>query len=425
MHLLLIHQNFPGQFRDLAPAWLASGHRITAIGSTAEAPTGLQWQGLQYLRYRFEQEPSQLQRGLAVANLVQQIVDQAQPPDLVMSHSGWGEALCLKRVCRDLPWISYPELWGNPRSLGFGFDQSLEGFEPDATSFNSANLTTELALLQSSAAVVASRSQLLSFPPSLQQRLTLLPEGVDLERIKPDHSACLELPDQALEFKAGQPLVTFISRDLEPLRGLRQLLKAWPLVSQTLPEAQLVLVGGRGQGYGLLAPKGQDHWIDALDQLPDTVDRGQIHCLGSIPHQQMLTLLQCSACHVALSYPYTLSWSVLEALACAAPVISNPDSPIAVELQEANKEALALVPFNRVDRLANQIIELLQDPQQARSIGAAGRAWIERSGGLDQALRGYEQLFQRVREQVVTEATQRNKASKTKDWTEFSRFCQP
>jgi hypothetical protein len=235
MHLLLIHQNFPGQFRDLASAWLASGHQVTAIGSMAEAPSGLQWQGLTYLQYRFEQTPSHLQRGLAVARLVEQLLDQEDPPDLVMSHSAWGEALCLQRVCGDVPLISYPELWGNSRSLGFGFDQALDGFEPDATIFSSANLIAELAVFQSSAAVVASRSQLLSFPPELQQRLTLLPEGVDLERIKPDPNACLQLPEQALEFRAGQPLVTFISRDLEPLRGLRQLLKAWPQVSQTWP----------------------------------------------------------------------------------------------------------------------------------------------------------------------------------------------
>ena len=319
-----------------------------------------------------------------------------------MSHSAWGEALCLQRVCGDVPLISYPELWGNSRSLGFGFDQDLEGFEPDATSFSSANLIAELAVFQSSAAVVASRSQLLSFPPELQQRLTLLPEGVDLERIKPDPNACLQLPEQALEFRAGQPLVTFISRDLEPLRGLRQLLKAWPLVSQALPEAQLVLVGGTGQGYGLQPPKGEDHFVDALEQLPDSLNREQIHHLGPLPHAAMLTLLQCSACHVALSYPYTLSWSVLEALACSAPIISNPDSPIAVELQESAKDALALVPFNDAEGLASRMIELLQQPQQARALGAAGRDWIERHGGLSKAMEGYEQLFQKVREQVVT-----------------------
>ena len=402
MHLLLIHQNFPGQFRDLAPAWLASGHQVTAIGSTAAAPTGLQWRKLRYFQFRFEEKPSLLDRGFAVAKLVQQLINQDNPPDLIMSHSAWGESLCLQRSCRNVPWISYPELWGNPRSLGFGFDQSLDGLMPDTTTFSTANLITELALLQSSAAIVASRSQLLSFPKSLQQRLTLQPEGVDLQRIKPDSSARLNIPEMGLEFRAGQPLVTFISRHLEPLRGLGKLLSAWPLVSQTLPEAQLVLVGGRGQGYSLQRAKGKNHLEEALKQLPETTSRGKIHCLGSLPHAAMLKLLQCSACHVALSYPYTLSWSVLEALACATPIISNPDSPIAVELQNEAKNVLALVPFNDVDNLSIKIRDMLQNPQQARSIGAAGRSWMENFGGIENALRGYEQLFQRVREQVVT-----------------------
>jgi len=396
MHLLLIHQNFPGQFRDLAPAWLASGHQITAIGSTSDAPTGLQWQGLTYLKYHFDDKPSQLERGSAVARLVHQLLNEDYPPDLVMSHSAWGESLLIRRICREVPWISYPELWGNPRSLGFGFDQSLDGLFPDATTFSTANLITELTLLQSSAAVVASRSQLLSFPKSLQKRLIVQPEGVDLERIKPDPSACLNIPELGLEFRAGQPLVTFISRHLEPLRGLGKLLKAWPLVSQTLPEAQLVLVGRRGQGYSLQKAKGKDHLEEALEQLPETTSREKIHCLGSLPHAEMLKLLQCSACHVALSYPYTLSWSVLEALACATPIISNPDSPIAVEMQNDAKDALALVPFNDVDSLSSMITYLLQQPQQARSTGAAGRSWIENFGGIEQALEGYEQLFQRV-----------------------------
>ena len=391
MHLLLIHQNFPGQFRDLAPAWLKAGHRITALGSSEPPPDDAQWHGLQYIRYGFDSDLTWLDRGTAVAAICRQLLDHDERPDLVLCHSAWGEALCLQRVCGDVPLISYPELWGNSRSLGFGFDQALDGFEPDATSFSSANLIAELAVFQSSAAVVASRSQLLSFPPELQQRLTLLPEGVDLERIKPDPNACLELPEQALEFRAGQPLVTFISRDLEPLRGLRQLLKAWPRVSQTLPEAQLVLVGGTGQGYGLQPPKGEDHFVDALEQLPDTLNREQIHHLGPLPHAAMLTLLQCSACHVALSYPYTLSWSVLEAMACGAPLISNIGSPIAADL-EHNRDAL-LVPFNDVEALAQAVVALLQEPKRAQQLGNHARETMQRSFNLAAAAQAYEDLF--------------------------------
>ena len=92
MHLLLIHQNFPGQFRDLAPAWLATGHQVTAIGSSSERPQGPQWQQLRFLRYRFEhdQDPSLAQRGHAVAQVCRLLQDEGSQPDVVIAHSAWG-----------------------------------------------------------------------------------------------------------------------------------------------------------------------------------------------------------------------------------------------------------------------------------------------------------------------------------------------
>ena len=106
-------------------------------------------------------------------------------------------------MCRHRPWISYPELWGHPRALGFGFDRALDGLAPDPSVFCSANLVTELAVVQSSAAIVASRSQLRSFPEPLQQRLIRLPEGVDLNRIKPDPRPACPFPSSSWSSKPG------------------------------------------------------------------------------------------------------------------------------------------------------------------------------------------------------------------------------
>ena len=46
MRLLLIHQNFPGQYRHLVPALLERGHELVAIGAR---PLGEIPQGLRYL----------------------------------------------------------------------------------------------------------------------------------------------------------------------------------------------------------------------------------------------------------------------------------------------------------------------------------------------------------------------------------------
>ena len=105
----------------------------------------------------------------------------------------------------------------------------------------------------------------------------------------------------------------------------------------------------------------------------------------------MLQLLRCSACHLALSYPYTLSWSVLEAMACGAPLISNIDSPIAADLKH-DKDAL-LVPFNDVDALAQAMLALLREPQRARLLGDHARKTMQRSFNLAAAAKAYEELF--------------------------------
>ena len=393
MHLLLIHQNFPGQFRDLAPLWLAAGHQVRAIGSEQEPPRGEHWNGLIYHRYHFQNrdEPSLRERAAGVALLCRQLQESGVRPDLVLAHSAWGEALQLRRIWgASMPIVVYPELWGHPRALGFGFDNDLNGMSPVGDAFSRQNLVADLALAQADAAVVASRSQLASFPGPLRPRLTLLPEGVDLERIKPDHQARLSLPDHGLELAAGQPLVTLISRNLEPLRGLRQALRAWPLVRQQLPQAQLLLVGKRGQGYGVEPPRGDSHLKDALEGM----DGCGISVLNWLHHPQMLQLLRCSACHLALSYPYTLSWSVLEAMACGVPLISNIGSPIAADL-EHNKDAL-LVPFNDVDALAHAVVTLLQEPERAQQLGDHARQTMQRSFNLAASAKTYGELFGRL-----------------------------
>jgi glycosyltransferase involved in cell wall biosynthesis len=393
MHLLLIHQNFPGQFRDLAPLWLAAGHQVRAIGSEQEPPHGEHWNGLIYHRYQFENrdEPSLRERSAGVALLCRQLRESGVRPDLVLAHSAWGEALQLRRIWgASMPIVVYPELWGHPQALGFGFDDALNGMSPVGDAFSRQNLLADLALAQADAAVVASRGQLESFPAPLRPQLTLLPEGVDLERIKPDRQARLSLPEHGLELAAGQPLVTLISRNLEPLRGLRQALRAWPLVREQLPQAQLLLVGKQGQGYGVEPPRGASHLMDALE----SIDGGGISVLNWLPHHQMLQLLQCSGCHLALSYPYTLSWSVLEAMACGVPLISNIGSPIAADL-EHNRDAL-LVPFNDVASLAQAMVALLQEPERAQQLGDHARQTMQRSFNLAASAKTYGELFGRL-----------------------------
>ena len=395
MHLLLIHQNFPGQFRDLGPAWLAAGHRITAIGNTHPPAESTGWGGLEHLSYNWPEnhEPTANERGLAVAELCRQLQSDGLVPDVVIAHSGWGEALHLAGIWADTPLVVLPELWGSARALGIGFDPALPDALPDPTLFDEQNAMAAQAIEQAQAALVACRSQRASFPEHLRRNITVLPEGLPLEHYGSNPEAQFQWGER--RFSAGQPLVTLVSRDLEPLRGLRQALQAWPLVLEQRPDAQLLLVGHvSADGYGVEAPIRDTHLDDALAELPTSTDRRSIQVLGVLDHANLVSLLQCSACHLALSYPYTLSWSNLEALACGAPVVTNLGSALCPEIEDGVSGLLC--SFADVRGLAELILELLGSPDLRQRLGAGGEAVVRQRFSQEVALSGFDALLQQL-----------------------------
>ena len=256
---------------------------------------------------------------------------------------------------------------------------------PDLTEFKRNGFT--------SLAIVPCSAQAKSFPADLQNKLTVLPEGLDLDLYGSDPSASITLDGH--RFAAGDPLVTVVARSLEPLRGIRQILLAWPAIATAVPEAQLLLVGEQRQGYGMEKSAGNlTHLNTCLAELPTEIDRARIHVLGCLDHGSMVRLLQCSACHLALSYPYTLSWSTLEALACETPLISNPGAPVVDELIEG--ESVVLVPFNEPQSLARAVETLLQEPRKRQRLGRSARRIVEERFSSKTSLMAYAQLFDRL-----------------------------
>ena len=408
MHLLLIHQNFPGQFRDLAPAWLRAGHRVTSISSDLAPSNSDEWDGLEHFRYVLPDEdaPSPLQRGEAVAQVCRGLQTNGFKPDVVMAHSGWGETLRLRHVWPSTPIVVLPELWGSPQVLGFGFDADLPEKIPVPEVFDENNRIAERAILDSDIALVPCRSQWRSFPLHLRARLHLLPEGLDMECYSDPPRIPFECGD--LRIAPDSPIVTLISRHLEPLRGLRQVCRAWSIVQEQRPDAALYLVGMEDSGgYGIEAPSGASHLADALASLDDAA-KCSIHSLGVLPHHQMVKLLQSSSCHVAVSYPYTLSWSNLEALACGAPVVTNLGSPLSQELIDGISGLFC--DFNDVRGLAEAILDCVNTPDLQQRLGKAGQmVAIERfSQGV--ALDAHERLLEQLAKKDLTgqPADQRN-----------------
>jgi len=387
MHFLLVHQNFPGQFRDLAPRLVSLGHRVTAISARQPAPGKLP-EAIQVCVYPWSQPEKEgtlidpnlevnLRRGAKVAAMATLLRQQGLQPDVVIAHSGWGEALYLRDIWPRARLWAYPELYSQPLLLGYGFDPD-RGIPTDRAlqSMRRQNFVALAALADSDLALSPTQFQRDTFPAHLRHHIRVLPEGVDLQSLGQLPPKPIVLPS-GLVLKPGDPVVTYASRSLEPHRGFPMFMRALPELFRRHASVQVLVVGGFGSSYSEPSPHPKGYRGQLLQELQGQLDLSRLHFLGSVPHRELLSLLRISSAHVYLTYPYTLSWSLMEAMGCAAPLVASSPGP-ATEVVIDGETGL-LVPFGQPGNLSAALLHLLANVPLARRLGeAAQRLALER-----------------------------------------------
>ncbi len=105
MRLLIIHQNFPGQYRYLMQNWASRpGWQVLGIGrDTAPGMPGAAWQKYTLHRQPLKEQHPYLRsmenavlHGQAVARKLQTVKMNGFVPDIIVAHPGWGETLYVK-----------------------------------------------------------------------------------------------------------------------------------------------------------------------------------------------------------------------------------------------------------------------------------------------------------------------------------------
>jgi len=379
VRLLLIHQNFPGQFRQLAPYLQQCGHELVAICSHQRPVGG----GIRVLRYGEPAKPPShlnlsqqlwhegLLRAEAVAHLCAGLEAQGWQPDCLLAHTGWGETLAVGEVWPSLPQILWPELWLLPEHGGHGSDPELSPPAlPQRLEQLGRNALTRVALHQAQAWVLPTHHQARSLPSAFQgPRLHVVHEGIDTTLACPNPEVNYVV--RGIRIDRTVPTLTFVNRNLERLRGFDVLMRALPELQARWPELRVLIVGDSQKGYGRLHPSGQPLRQVMLQELGQQLDLERIHFLGRVPYPQLIALLQASWVHVYLSYPFVLGWSLLEAMACGCAIVGSRGMPVE-EVMHNGVEGL-LVPMNDPGALARRVSALLADPGLRGQLGAAAR----------------------------------------------------
>ena len=178
-------------------------------------------------------------------------------------------------------------------------------------------------------------------------------------------------------------MLTYVSRNLEPYRGFHSFMRALPSVLERRPNAKVVIVGGDEVSYGA-KPKSGGTWrevmLDEVGPLPDRVT-----FTGRIPYANFLALLQVSSAHLYLTYPFVLSWSMLEAMAAGACVIGSRTPP--VEEVITHGENGWLVDFFDRTEIADQLVAALEARSRMDDIRRAARDTVVARYALKDCLR--------------------------------------
>lgn len=384
MKILFVHQNFPGQFLHLAPEMQRRGHECLALTDSANTRPSV----IPVLKYRHN-APSvdaaacrlgrnytqMSDRAVSVARACMQLRNEKGfMPDLIFGHSGWGETLFLKEVWPEAKLLVYAEFYYSGRGRDVGFDPEFEAPSFDGIMMAQGR-TTHLgqAMLHADAGLSPTKWQASTYPAVLRDRIKVIFDGVNTDVMVPNPAATLTLPN-GKTLRAGDEVLTFVNRNLEPYRGYHIFMRALPAVLAARPDAQVVLVGGDEVSYGRAAPDGKSWKQIFLDQVKDRLDLSRVHFLGKVPYPTFVSLMQISRAHAYLTYPFVLSWSMLEAMSAGALVIGSRTAPV----QELINDGVngRMVDFFDVEGWSRMLIKALAHPDRFMDMRRAARETI-------------------------------------------------
>lgn len=387
MKILLIHQNFPGQYKHLAPELARLGHQVVALTPKVKKPA--RWSGIAVVPYQITGSSTRgvhpwvsdfetkILRATSCYRGAVALKAQGFEPDVILAHHGWGESMFLKDVWPNARLGLYCELYHLTSETFLNFDPEFaKPNDTDPLRIRMKNLNNRLHQEVMDAGISPTRFQASTFPDSWQDRLTVAHDGIDTTLVCPKADATLEVTDGRILTRDDE-VITFINRNLEPYRGYHVFMRALPEILRRRPNAHITMIGGDEVSYGAKAPEGKTWKQIFIDEVKDQIseeDWKRVHYLGRVPYDRFLSMMQVSRVHVYLTYPFVLSWSLLEAMSAQCAILASGTEPVREVLTEG--ETGQMVDFFDRDTLIEKLCALLDDPAEREKLGRNARQLV-------------------------------------------------
>ena len=381
--ILFIHQNFPGQYKHLAPELAKEdNYEISSLSMIDHNPLPGVNKNLYSLdqgntpnihKFAVEFETKTI-RADACANKANELKENGYYPDLIIGHSGWGELLFLKEVWPKTKYLTYVEFNYNLENSDIDFDPTVF---MDKTSYTRRKLVARNSsfysqYLLSEKMITPTEFQKNTFPYIFKKNIDVIHEGIDTKFLQPNKEKSVTLNNITLTNK--NKIVLFVSRSLEPYRGYHSFIRSIPGILDKHPDAYIVLIGSDEKGYGASPEKGETHRENFFNEIKDKIDTSRILFLGYVDYNVLIAFFNIASVHVYLTYPFVLSWSMLESMSCGGLILGSNTAPVK-EIIIDKKNGL-LVDFFDYDAISEKVNNTLEKPEKYLNIRDEARKTI-------------------------------------------------
>ena len=399
MNVLFVHQNCPGQFKHLAPALAGDLHQVVFITQKGK-PDIPGVRKIEYAPHRGVTEgihpylassEAAVLNGQAVARVGFALREKGFRPDVMIGNPGWGETLFLKDVWPDTPLILLSEFYYRGQGSDVGFDPEFDAGNDSLLRARARSGVHLLAIEAADVAYAPTEWQKAQFPGAYQDKIRVIHDGIDCDRLRPNPDARFTHGD-GLELSVNDEVLTYVSRNLEPYRGFHSFMRALPKVLEQRPDAQVVIVGGDDVSYGARAPDGQTWRARLLAEVGPLPKR--VHFTGRLPYADYMRLMQVSSVHAYLTYPFVLSWSMLEAMAVGGFVVGSATPPVKEVIRDG--ENGWLMDFFDIENIAGRLSDALAYSADVENLRTSARQTVLERCALRDCLAAQRALIDEV-----------------------------
>ncbi len=394
MKILFVHQNMPGQYREIL-RWLLkenarlkdgnrTPHQLVFLTQREKYPAPEGVTKILYKPHRIPQEDAyalskvwESATGVsygAMRALHKHEEDTGFRPDIVVGHTGWGELLFIKQLWPDVPVLGFFEYFYNLQRGIVGFDPAEPVSRDQPYLLEARNAIPYASLHAVDRLTTPTQWQADCFPGLFRERMYVCHDGIRTDALKPRSDASLKLDSLRKKLTRSDEVLTYITRNTEPVRGFHIIMRALPKILKARPNARVVIVGGSSVSYGRKSKTEGGFRAEMEVELGDQLDWSRVHFVGNVSYNDFKTIVQISRCHVYLTMPFVVSWSFLEAMSMQATIVASDVAPVREVMSDG--ETGLLVDFFDVEGLAQRVIEVLANPSSFSHLGHAARRHI-------------------------------------------------